>query len=119
MSKKKKEGIDWGLWVFLGFVVLLILKGLGFLKLWFNIDPNGLTVNLDVGYLLTAGSFLWVLSRLYGQTKALTKVETTMTNVSERLGKVETKLDEQNKILVNLKATLKARFPTKLSDLDP
>jgi hypothetical protein len=120
MTKKKKEkGTDLGLWIFLGLIALLILKGLGLLKLWFNIDPDGISINFDVGYLLTAGSFLWVLSRLFNQNKTLTTVETTMTNVSERLEKVEKRLEEQNRILTNLKATLKAHFPAKLRDLDP
>jgi len=119
MSGKKKKGIDWGLWIFVGFIAILALKGLGLLQFWFNIDPNGITINLDAGYLITAGSFLWVLTRLYSQNKIVTQVQTTLENVSERFKKVENGLEEQSKILVNMKATLKARFPARLRDLDP
>jgi len=71
-------------------VLLLILKGFGLLQLWFKIDSNGVTVSFDVGYLTSAGLFIYVLTRLH-------KIDDKVSALGERVASTEGKLEEIKK----------------------
>jgi len=63
-------------------VILLFLKALGILQAIFNIDPMGVTLSFDIGYLTSAGLFilLW---------RKVDKVEERLTSQGERIAKME------------------------------
>jgi hypothetical protein len=85
---KKEEGIDWGLWIILGLIAILILKGFGVLQLWFNIDPEGFTLNIDVGYLTSGALFIYVLTRLH-------KLNDVLSKQGERVARIEGLLEKK------------------------
>jgi len=81
MPRKKEEGKDWT-WVAVILIALLILKGFGILKALFNIDPEGITFNIDLGYITSAGLFIYVLTRLH-------KLNDVLSEQGERIAKIE------------------------------
>jgi uncharacterized protein YpmS len=81
VPRKKEEGKDWT-WVAVILIALLILKGFGILKALFNIDPEGITFNIDLGYITSAGLFIYVLTRLH-------KLNDVLSKQGERIAKIE------------------------------
>jgi len=92
-KSKKKEKEDSGRYVFYIMailIVLLFLKGIGVLKAVFNIDPDGITFNFDIGYLTSAALFVIVLDRLHKQNDIFAKQ-------GERIARIEGILENQTK----------------------
>jgi len=96
MPKRRKEGRGPDFYVFLLILVVLVLKGLGFLKAWFNIDPNGLT--LDAGDLATFGGFLYLWRNFDKEAKTLKK------SLDDQSEKLYAKLSEQGERLAKVEA---------------
>lgn len=88
MPRKKEEGSNTVTWIAIILIVVLILKGVGILKTLFNIDPDGMTFNFDVGYLTSAALFAIVLNRLHKQNDILAKQ-------GERIARIEGILENQ------------------------
>lgn len=89
-KKEKKEEIDWLLWIVIGLIAILILKGLGLLKLWFNIDPEGFTLSIDIGYIASATLFIYVLTRMH-------KLNDMLSKQCERIATIEGMLTKKTK----------------------
>jgi len=79
--RKREEGRDWT-WIAVILVAILLLKGLGILKAIFNIDPEGITFNIDIGYITSAGLFIYVLTRLH-------KLNDVISKQGERIARIE------------------------------
>ena len=60
------------------------------LKVAFGIDPDGITLNIDVGYITSAVLFGIVLEMFYKQNGAISKQ-------GERIARIEGMLENQNK----------------------
>ena len=91
MPKKKKRDYSNYLFFVAGIlIVILFLKGFGILKIAFNIDPEGITFNFDLGYLTSAALFAIVLERLHKQTDIISKQ-------GERIARIEGMLEAQTK----------------------
>jgi len=88
-KKKKEEGKDWT-WIAVILIALLILKGFGILKTLFNIDPEGITFNIDLGYITSAGLFIYILTRLH-------KLNDVLSKQGERIAKIEGVLFRERK----------------------
>jgi uncharacterized membrane protein len=71
-------------------IVLLFLKGIGILKALFNLDPSGITLNIDVGYITSAVLFGIVIEIFYKQNNTLSKQ-------GERIARIEGILEGKNK----------------------
>jgi len=97
-KKKKEEGKDWLLWIAIALVVILVLKGLGLLKLWFNIDPEGFTINIDIGYLASATLFIYVLTRTHKLSDMLSKHGELLTEVKTKITYLEKEIDDLKKM---------------------
>ena len=79
-KKKKEEGKDWT-WIAVILIALLILKGFGILKTLFNID---------LGYITSAGLFIYILTRLH-------KLNDVLSKQGERIAKIEGVLFRERK----------------------
>ena len=78
---KKKGKRSWTDYLFGFLLLILLLKGLGLLKAWFNIDPEGLT--LDAGDLATFAGLLYLFNRFDKQ----------LAQVNEKLTELKTKIN--------------------------
>jgi len=65
-------------------IAILVLKGLGLLKLWFNLDPDGITLTFDVGSLIGSALFVLLFNRL-------NTLNDKLSDQGERIAKLETK----------------------------
>lgn len=57
-------------------------KGFGVLKTLFNIDPDGVTFSIDVGFITSAALFIFVLTRMH-------KLNDVISKQGERIAKIE------------------------------
>jgi hypothetical protein len=89
-SKKKKDSSHILYYLAAILIIILFLKGLGILKAVFNIDPEGITFNFDIGYLTSAALFVIVLDRLHKQNDIFAKQ-------GERIARIEGMLENQAK----------------------
>jgi hypothetical protein len=81
MPRRRKEGREWtGIAIIL--VAVLLLKGFGVLKTLFNIDPDGVTFSIDVGFITSAALFIFVLTRMH-------KLNDVISKQGERIAKIE------------------------------
>lgn len=85
MPKKKSRDPTEILFALL--VILLLLKGFGVLKAYFNIDPDGVTFSIDLGFVASATLFglLW---------HRLNQLNDRLTQQGERLAKLEAKAEK-------------------------
>lgn len=79
---KKKDSSNY-LWIAAILIGILFLKGIGVLKAVFNIDPDGLTLSFDVGFISSAALFAIVLSGLH-------KLNDVLSKQGERIARIET-----------------------------
>ena len=118
MPKRRKEGRGPDFYVFLLILVVLVLKGLGFLKAWFNIDPNGLT--LDAGDLATFGGFLYLWRNFDKEAKTLKRAwmtslrSFTQSYLNRARDWRKSKRKQTNS--EPAKKSLRARVPTNLAE---
>ena len=89
-SKKKKDSSHILYYLAAILIIILFLKGFGILKIAFNIDPEGITFNFDLGYITSAALFVIVLDRLHKQNDMMSKQ-------GERIAKMEGILESQFK----------------------
>jgi len=94
MPKKKEKGIDLWMWIAVIGVIILILKGLGLLKLWFNIDPDGVTFNIDVGFLTSSALFIYVLTRMHKLNDIMSKQSETLVELRTKIDYIEKKIEK-------------------------
>jgi len=80
----KKKGTSLTDLIIVALIALLLLKGLGLLKAWFDIDPNGVTFTIDVGFVASAGLFALLWHRL-------NTLNDRLSELGERIAKVEPK----------------------------
>jgi len=71
-------------------LLILLLKAIGILKAYFNIDPIGITFTFDIGYLTSAGLFVLLWKRFERISDKLTDQLRTQ---GERIAKIEGKLN--------------------------
>jgi hypothetical protein len=76
MSKKEKKSergiVDYLFWALLAF---LALKFLGLTKAWFNIDPEGISVNIDLASGIAVVLFVLLWAKLDGLNQRVTTLE--------------------------------------------
>ncbi len=87
-KRKKKDSSHYLYWIAAVLTIVLFLKGFGILKIAFNIDPEGITFNFDVGYITSAVLFVIVLDRLHKQNDIFAKQ-------GERIARIEGILENQ------------------------
>jgi len=83
---RRREDAGGGLTlVFAILIALLLLKGLGILKLIIGFDPDGFSFSLDVGFMTSAGLFglLWY---------RLNQLNDKLSELGERLASIEGQL---------------------------
>jgi len=68
-------------------IVLLLLKGFGVLKAYFNIDPDGVSFSIDLGFVTSAALFglLW---------HRLNQLNDKLAQQGERLATLEAKAEK-------------------------
>jgi uncharacterized protein YpmS len=79
--RRKEEGREWT-WIAIILIAVLLLKGFGVLKTLFNIDPDGVTFSIDVGFITSAALFIFVLTRMH-------KLNDVISKQGERIAKIE------------------------------
>lgn len=89
-KKKKQDHSHILYYVAVILIIILFLKGFGILKAVFNIDPDGITFNVDVGYIASAVLFGIVIEMFHKQSGTLSKQ-------GERIARIEGILESQNK----------------------
>ena len=89
-SKKKKRDNHVLYWIAMVLIVILFLKGFGILKVAFGIDPDGVTYNIDIGYIASAVLFGIVIEMFHKQNGAISKQ-------GERIARIEGILENQIK----------------------
>jgi hypothetical protein len=92
-SKTRKKKTDYShylYWIAGILIIILLLKGFGILKAVFNIDPSGVTLNIDVGYITSAVLFGIVIEMFHKQNGAISKQ-------GERIARIEGILEAQPK----------------------
>lgn len=90
MPLRKEEGIDWMRATFVLLILILLLKAIGVLKAYFDIDPNGITFTFDIGYLTSAVLFVLLWRRF---EKISDKLLDQLRTQGERIAKLEGKLN--------------------------
>jgi glucose uptake protein GlcU len=93
-TAKKTEGSNAVYWIAMILIGVLLLKGFGILKTLFNVDPDGITLNVDIGYITSAVLFGIVLARLHSINDNLNKV---VSSQGERIARIEGVLENQAK----------------------
>ena len=94
--KKKKQDSHVLYWVAAILIIILFLKGFGVLKILFNIDPDGVTYSIDVGYITSAVLFGIVIEMFHKQSGTLSKQ-------GERIARIEGIIESTSKkIITNL-----------------
>jgi polyferredoxin len=88
--QKKKDYSRYLYYVAIILIVILFLKGFGVLKVAFNIDPDGITYNIDIGYITSAVLFGIVIQMFHKQNGVLS-------HQGERIARIEGILENQNK----------------------
>jgi len=89
-KKKKQDSNRYLYYLAAALVVILFLKGFGILKAVFNIDPEGITFNIDFGYITSAVLFGIVIEMFRKQSGTISKQ-------GERIARIEGILESQNK----------------------
>jgi cytochrome c biogenesis protein CcdA len=78
--------------VFVVLILILVLKALGILKTYLNIDPNGITFTFDIGYLTSAGLFVLLWRRF---EKINDRLSEQIRKQGERIAKIEGMLEKK------------------------
>ena len=90
MPRRKEEGNNAIYWLAVILIGVLLLKGFGILKTFFNINPEGFTFSFDIGFIASATLFAIVLNRLHALNDILSKQ-------GERIAKIEGILENRQK----------------------
>jgi polyferredoxin len=86
-TKKKKSDSSHHLYYLAAILILILfLKGFGILKAVFNIDPEGITLSFNLGFIASASLFAIVLERLH-------KLNDLLSKQGERIARIEGMLE--------------------------
>ncbi len=90
IKRKKRDYNRYLYWIAGILIIILFLKGFGILKVAFNIDPDGITYNIDIGYITSAVLFGIVIEMFHKQNGMLS-------HQGERIARIEGMIESQNK----------------------
>jgi hypothetical protein len=86
-TKKNKRDSSHHLYYLAAILILILfLKGFGILKAVFNIDPEGITLSFNLGFIASASLFAIVLERLH-------KLNDLLSKQGERIARIEGMLE--------------------------